>query len=85
VRDASRRWDSYELMDALQSVGLAAGGCRNAEDRCDLDPQLEHLEWLTESPQTEIGTWRAKGFPLASRMLPFHRLTGWTARAELLQ
>ena len=35
-------------MHALQAAGVAAGVCQTAEDRCDHDPQLAHLEWLTE-------------------------------------
>ena len=44
-------------MLALQGAGVAAGVCQNAEDRCDHDPQLAALEWLTEVTGTKIGTW----------------------------
>jgi len=56
-------WDGVELMTALQAQGVAAGICESAEDRCEWDPQLRHLEWLMEFDQTEIGTWRAKTPP----------------------
>ena len=51
-------------MDALQSAGVPAGVCQDAEDRCERDPQLRHLEWLTEVRQTEMGTWPLKEFPV---------------------
>ena len=56
--------DPFELMHALQQAGVPAGVCQTAEDRCDHDPQLTHLQWLTELPQTEIGTWPVKEFPV---------------------
>jgi crotonobetainyl-CoA:carnitine CoA-transferase CaiB-like acyl-CoA transferase len=49
--------DAYTLMYALQHVGVPAGVCQNAEDKCDRDPQLRHLQWLTELKGTRIGTW----------------------------
>ena len=50
-------------MDRLQTAGVPAGLCQTAEDRYERDPQLRHLEWLVELPQTELGTWPVKGFP----------------------
>ncbi len=44
-------------MFALQAAGVAAGVCQTAGDRCDRDPQLQHLEWLTEVEGTKIGRW----------------------------
>lgn len=49
--------DDYELMYALQRVGVAAGSCQTAADRCERDPQLAHLGWLTEVTGTKIGRW----------------------------
>jgi crotonobetainyl-CoA:carnitine CoA-transferase CaiB-like acyl-CoA transferase len=49
--------DAYECMHALQSVGVPAGVCQTAEDRCDHDPQLAALDWLTEVTGTKIGRW----------------------------
>jgi len=31
--------------------------CQTAEDRCDHDPQLAALNWLTEVTGTKIGRW----------------------------
>jgi crotonobetainyl-CoA:carnitine CoA-transferase CaiB-like acyl-CoA transferase len=49
--------DGYDAMALLQSAGVAAGVCQTAADRCDRDPQLAHLGWLTEVAGTKIGTW----------------------------
>jgi crotonobetainyl-CoA:carnitine CoA-transferase CaiB-like acyl-CoA transferase len=56
-------WDEYELMDLLQGVGVPAGVCQNAEDRCERDPQLRETGWLRELEQTEIGWWPVKEMP----------------------
>ncbi len=44
-------------MHLLQRAGVPAGVCQTAEDRCDNDPQLTHLGWLTEVTGTKIGRW----------------------------
>ena len=49
--------DAYALMVQLQSVRVPAGVCQSAGDRCDRDPQLRSLEWLTEVTGTKIGRW----------------------------
>src|ERR1051326_822864 len=49
--------DARHLMLALQSAGVPAGVCQPAEDRCDRDPQLAHLKWLTEVTGSKIGRW----------------------------
>lgn len=49
--------DAYTAMEALQSVRVPAGVCQSAGDRCDRDPQLRELEWLTEVTGTKIGRW----------------------------
>ena len=49
--------EPFGLMDRLQRAGVPAGVCQNAEDRCDRDPQLRHLKWLTEVTGSKIGTW----------------------------
>jgi crotonobetainyl-CoA:carnitine CoA-transferase CaiB-like acyl-CoA transferase len=56
--------DPYQLMTALQRAGVAAGVCQTAEDRCDNDPQLRHLGWLTELTGTRIGTWPLAEIPV---------------------
>jgi crotonobetainyl-CoA:carnitine CoA-transferase CaiB-like acyl-CoA transferase len=57
-------WERFALMAALQSAGVPAGVCQTAEDRVEDDPQLKHLEWMIELPQTEIGIWPVKEFPV---------------------
>ena len=42
---------------SLQQAGVPAGVCQTAEDRCDHDPQLAALKWLTEVTGTKIGRW----------------------------
>jgi crotonobetainyl-CoA:carnitine CoA-transferase CaiB-like acyl-CoA transferase len=44
-------------MYRLQQAGVPAGVCQTAEDRCDHDPQLAALNWLTEVTGTKIGRW----------------------------
>ena len=51
-------------MMRLQRAGVPAGVCQNAEDRCDNDPQLRHLKWLTEVTGTKIGTWPVYELPM---------------------
>ncbi len=56
--------EPFELMDCLQRAGVPAGVCQNAEDRCDRDPQLRHLKWLTEVTGSKIGTWPVYELPM---------------------
>jgi crotonobetainyl-CoA:carnitine CoA-transferase CaiB-like acyl-CoA transferase len=49
--------DAHAAMLALQTAGVPAGVCQTAEDRCDRDPQLAALDWLTEVTGTKIGRW----------------------------
>jgi hypothetical protein len=49
----TRTFEPYDLMMQLQSAGV----CQTAGDRCDNDPQLRHLDWLTELTGTRIGRW----------------------------
>jgi crotonobetainyl-CoA:carnitine CoA-transferase CaiB-like acyl-CoA transferase len=48
----------------LQQVGVPAGVCQTAQDRCDHDPQLAALEWLTEVTGTKIGRWPVAEVPV---------------------
>jgi crotonobetainyl-CoA:carnitine CoA-transferase CaiB-like acyl-CoA transferase len=66
----TRTCDRYELMMALQHAGVPAGVCQNAEDRCDYDPQLQHLNWLTEVTGTKIGTWPVYELPMRFSRTP---------------
>jgi crotonobetainyl-CoA:carnitine CoA-transferase CaiB-like acyl-CoA transferase len=56
--------DAYALMIALQKAGVPAGVCQTAGDRCDNDPQLAELEWLTEVTGTKIGRWPVAEVPV---------------------
>jgi crotonobetainyl-CoA:carnitine CoA-transferase CaiB-like acyl-CoA transferase len=56
--------DARQLMLTLQKAGVAAGVCQTAEDRCDHDPQLSHLEWLTEVTGSKIGRWPVAEVPV---------------------
>jgi crotonobetainyl-CoA:carnitine CoA-transferase CaiB-like acyl-CoA transferase len=59
-----------EAMMALQNAQVPAGVCQNAEDRCDNDPQLRHLRWLTEVTGTKIGTWPVYELPMKLSRTP---------------
>ena len=56
--------DAYETMLALQRAGVPAGVCQTAGDRCDRDPQLAALSWLTEVTGTKIGRWPLAEVPI---------------------
>jgi crotonobetainyl-CoA:carnitine CoA-transferase CaiB-like acyl-CoA transferase len=56
--------DAYQAMFALQHAGVPAGVCQTAGDRCDNDPQLKSLEWLTEVTGTKIGRWPVAEVPI---------------------
>jgi crotonobetainyl-CoA:carnitine CoA-transferase CaiB-like acyl-CoA transferase len=62
------RWTSgleaYQAMEILQAAGVAAGVCQTAADRCDRDPQLRYLKWMTELAGTKIGTWPVPEVPV---------------------
>jgi crotonobetainyl-CoA:carnitine CoA-transferase CaiB-like acyl-CoA transferase len=64
------RHDRYELMHRLQAAGIAAGVCQTAADRCDTDPQLAHLDWLTEVTGTAIGRWPVAEVPVKLEHTP---------------
>ena len=74
--------DRYDCMMKLQSAGVPAGVCQNAEDRCDNDPQLRHLNWLTEVTGTKIGTWPVYELPmkLSARPRPISAARSTAAR-----
>jgi crotonobetainyl-CoA:carnitine CoA-transferase CaiB-like acyl-CoA transferase len=56
--------DAAQAMLTLQRAGVPAGVCQTAEDRCDHDPQLAALEWLTEVTGTKIGRWPLAEVPI---------------------
>ena len=57
VNEWTQKHDAYEIMLELQKVLVPAGVCQSAGDRCDRDPQLQVLEWLTEVTGSKIGRW----------------------------
>jgi crotonobetainyl-CoA:carnitine CoA-transferase CaiB-like acyl-CoA transferase len=64
--------DAYECMQSLQNAGVPAGVCQTASDRCDHDPQLTSLDWLTEVTGTKIGRWPVVEFPVKLAKSPAH-------------
>jgi len=66
----TRTQDRYDCMIKLQHAGVPAGVCQNAEDRCETDPQLRHLKWLTEVTGTKIGTWPVYELPMKFSATP---------------
>jgi crotonobetainyl-CoA:carnitine CoA-transferase CaiB-like acyl-CoA transferase len=70
VEGWTRGEERYDCMIKLQNAGVPAGVCQNAEDRCDTDPQLRHLKWLTEVTGTKIGTWPIYELPMKLSKTP---------------
>ncbi len=70
VETWTKTQDAYAAMHALQQAGVAAGVCQTAADRCDNDPQLASLEWLTEVVGTKIGRWPVAEFPVKMSKTP---------------
>jgi crotonobetainyl-CoA:carnitine CoA-transferase CaiB-like acyl-CoA transferase len=64
VNSATAGREPFALMEELQAAGVPAGVCQTAQDRYERDPQLAHLQWLTEVDQAEIGRWPIKEIPV---------------------
>jgi crotonobetainyl-CoA:carnitine CoA-transferase CaiB-like acyl-CoA transferase len=64
--------DARAAMAALQAAGVPAGACQTAGDRCDKDPQLAALHWLTEVTGTKIGRWPVAELPMKLSATPAH-------------
>ena len=64
--------DASQAMLTLQSAGVPAGVCQTAQDRCDHDPQLAALSWLTEVTGTKIGRWPLAEVPVKFSESPAH-------------
>lgn len=62
--------EAYDAMARLQAAGVAAGVCQTAGDRCDGDPQLRALDWMTEVTGTKIGRWPVPEFPVKLSRTP---------------
>ena len=67
---ATSTWDGYELMSALQAVGVPVGVCQTAQDRCEVDPQLRHDGWQVEIEQRDNGFWPVKEVPVRFARTP---------------
>lgn len=66
----TRSQERYDCMYRLQGAGVPAGVCQTAEDRCDRDPQLAELNWLTEVTGTKIGRWPVTELPIKLSSTP---------------
>ena len=64
MEEATRGWDPFDLMEQLQTAGVAAGVCQTAQDRMERDPQLAHLGFQKELRHSLVGTWPVKDFPV---------------------
>jgi crotonobetainyl-CoA:carnitine CoA-transferase CaiB-like acyl-CoA transferase len=62
--------DAYDGMMRLQAAGVPAGVCQTAGDRCDRDPQLAALDWMTEITGTKIGRWPVPEFSVRLSRTP---------------
>ncbi len=56
--------EAHELMEALQSRGVAAGVVQTMEDRMERDPQLAARGFYPVAPHPELGDHRFEGVPL---------------------
>ncbi len=70
ISEWTRQQDRWDLMDKLQEAGVAAGVCQDAQDRFEADPQLGHLNWLTEVEHSEMGVWPTKEVPVKWSQTP---------------
>ena len=68
----TRMRDPYSAMYELQAAGVPAGVCQDAQDRCENDLQLAHLNWLTEVTGTKIGRWPVAEVPVKLSETPAH-------------
>jgi crotonobetainyl-CoA:carnitine CoA-transferase CaiB-like acyl-CoA transferase len=66
----TKNCEAYDAMMRLQAAGVPAGVCQTAQDRCDHDPQLAALDWLTEVRGTKIGRWPVPEFPVKLSRTP---------------
>ena len=62
--------DAAKAMLDLQKAGVPAGLCQTAQDRCDHDPQLASLDWMTEVTGTRIGRWPVGELPVKLAATP---------------
>jgi crotonobetainyl-CoA:carnitine CoA-transferase CaiB-like acyl-CoA transferase len=72
VESWTRGCEPYDAMQRLQAAGVPAGVCQTAEDRCERDPQLAELNWLTEVTGTKIGRWPVYEVPITMSETPLY-------------
>ncbi len=70
VQSWTLQQNDYDCMQRLQRAGVPAGVCQTAEDRCDHDPQLHALDWLSEVTGSKIGRWPVGEFPVKLSRTP---------------
>ncbi len=75
--------ERYALMERLQTAAIPAGVAQGAEDRIEHDPQLTHLEWLTELDAAVLGRWPVAAGSVKMSETPPH-IGGWIDRAAPL-
>jgi crotonobetainyl-CoA:carnitine CoA-transferase CaiB-like acyl-CoA transferase len=80
VASCTAKLNGYDLMHALQGRGFPAGVCQTAQDRFESDPQLAHLGWTQELPQSEIGTWPVRTLPVVFSETPSY-IGGFVGRS----
>ncbi len=72
--EAISKWtgtiEAYDAMELLQAAGAPAGMCQTAGERCDRDPQLRALNWMTEIAGSKIGRWPVPEFPVKLSRTP---------------
>ena len=59
-----RDWDCFELMYALQDVGVPAGVCQRTDDKMLRDDQLAERGFYQEAPHSEMGILPYEGYPV---------------------
>ncbi len=60
---ATQGWERFELMEALQAVGVAAGPVMNAQDLVERDPQLAARSFFGTAESERFGTYGLDRFP----------------------
>ena len=56
--------DPFDLMIALQEVGVPAGVCQRTDDKQERDPQLAERGFYPTAPHAELGEHRYEGLPM---------------------
>ncbi|MCY4618388.1 MAG: CoA transferase [Chloroflexi bacterium] len=56
--------DPFDLMIALQEVGVPAGVCQRTDDKQERDPQLAERGFYPTAPHEELGEHRFEGLPM---------------------